>query len=72
MSMMIKISYTEDVEADVLMRLLSPIIDLFDIKKTEKEDKQPFKYIYLNPVSLRKRKRKVKEKTLQQSEAIVE
>lgn len=47
MSVKIKVSYTEDAEASSILSLLSPVIDLFKVKKSE--GKPPYKHLYFTP-----------------------
>ena len=47
MSMKIKVSYTDDAEADSVLLLLKPIIDRFKVKKSA--GTHPFKHLYFTP-----------------------
>lgn len=53
MSMKIKISYTEESEANEAMRLLQPLAGCFKIKKSD--GTPPYKHIYFNPTKHAKR-----------------
>ena len=47
MSVKIKVSYSEEHEANLIMSLLKPILPMFKIKKST--DKPPYKHLYFTP-----------------------
>ena len=47
MSMKIKVSYSEDHEANMVLSLLKPILPLFKVKKST--GTPPFKHLYFTP-----------------------
>lgn len=47
MSMKIRVSYTDETEADAILRVLQPIADLFNVKKCD--GTPPFKHLYFTP-----------------------
>lgn len=47
MSLKIKVSYTEDAEAKLIMMLLKPISDRFKVKKGTRTT--PYKLLYFTP-----------------------
>ena len=47
MSLKIKVSYTEEAEAQLVARLLQPILDRFKVKKSE--GTPPYKHLFYNP-----------------------
>ena len=47
MSMKIRVSYTEDAEATAILRILQPIADMFNVKKSD--GTPPFKHLYFTP-----------------------
>lgn len=47
MSMKIKVSYTDDLEAASIVTLLEPIIDRFKVKKSA--GTPPYKHLYFTP-----------------------
>lgn len=47
MSMKIKVSYSEDHEANLVLSLLKPILPLFKVKKST--GTPPFKHLYFTP-----------------------
>ncbi len=47
MSVKIKVSYTEDAEADSILTLLKPIMNLFKVKKSA--GTPPYKHLYFTP-----------------------
>ena len=47
MSMKIRVSYTEEAEAEAILRVLQPIAGLFNVKKSE--GTPPFKHLYFMP-----------------------
>lgn len=52
MSMKIKFSYTEESEANLFIKLLSPIFHLFKVKKST--GTPPYNLIYFTPKNARK------------------
>lgn len=47
MSIKIKVSYTEEAEAQTIVELLKPIIGRFKVKKST--DTTPYKHLYFTP-----------------------
>lgn len=47
MSLKIKVSYTEDAEAQAIMNLFQPVLGLFKVKKSE--GNPPYKHLYFTP-----------------------
>lgn len=47
MSMKIKVSYSEDHEANMILSLLKPILPLFKVKKST--GTPPYKHLYFTP-----------------------
>ena len=47
MSLKIKVSYSEDHEANMILSLLKPILPLFKVKKSA--GTPPFKHMYFTP-----------------------
>lgn len=47
MSLKIKVSYSEDHEANLVLSLLKPILPLFKVKKST--GTPPFKHLYFTP-----------------------
>lgn len=47
MSMKIKVSYTEEAEANTILALLKPIISRFKVKKST--NCPPYKHLYFTP-----------------------
>lgn len=47
MSMKIRVSYTEEAEADAILRVLQPLADLFNVKKCD--GTPPYRHIYFTP-----------------------
>ena len=54
MSIKIKVSYTEDAEADAVMLLFRPLMNRYKVKKSE--GKPPYKHLYITPRKRRKPK----------------
>ena len=52
MSMKIRVSYTEETEKTLIMKLLAPIIPLFNVKKIE--GTPPYNLLYFTPKNARK------------------
>lgn len=47
MSVKIKVSYTEEAEADAVMLIFKPLLNRFKVKKSE--GKPPYKHLYITP-----------------------
>lgn len=47
MSMKIRVSYTEEAEADAFLTVIQPVADLFNVKKCD--GTPPFKHLYFTP-----------------------
>ena len=47
MSVKIRISYTEDAEAESIMKMLKPLVERFKVKKSA--GTHPFKHLYFTP-----------------------